>query len=295
MLDDLEDKGPPLVVYPRLVRIAGDLPTAVLLCYLAGEHGWVRLRSNELEMATGLSRRAQARARERLVALGLLDEKREGKPPIVAMRAKAAPLRRAWKRGRTIKGAIVAEDKIARHNETPEETARRAIAGEFDGLPQTAWTSPRMMRAALWLWAASWGKNQAAVVLTDGRKAAMRKAARAGLKPSLFFRSIIGMTHDDWLGRDDHCEWNAVVEYHDRWLLQYTRANGEPALRPAALGFAVKVVDGVTVPVGYRWDSADDYCRGKGERFDPRIGRWVNRSHPAYRELSVISPPRRKR
>jgi len=69
----------------EFIRLAGNVPTAVLLvhlldCSALSVDGWVILDSASIQRQTGLTRRAQTSARRSLRASGLLSEARRGNP-----------------------------------------------------------------------------------------------------------------------------------------------------------------------------------------------------------------------
>lgn len=87
----LKQLGRPVVYYPRIAEAFGkDIRCAAFLgnfTYWEGKQsdpdGWTYKSQAEIERETGLGRYAQEKAREKLRELGVLQERKDGKPPIL--------------------------------------------------------------------------------------------------------------------------------------------------------------------------------------------------------------------
>jgi hypothetical protein len=170
---------------------------------------------------------------------------------------------------------------------SPLEVAKGALDHES---PQGLATRWDLATLALGWWASVWGKRAGSVALTPPRRKVWTAAfAGEARKPSAFFAAIVGMTHDPWPERDGHNDWPLLLRHLEKWAEMGVRAGFVPALRPSALPFPTKDVGGVVVPENYDWQSGDDYCRAKGERFDPRTREWVRRDDPRWATLGVVS------
>ena len=171
----------------------------------------------------------------------------------------------------------------------PVEVARGALDSERPEGLALRW---ELASLALAWWATVWGKRTASVALTGPRRKAWT-AAFAGerRRPSAFFAAIVGMTHDPWPERDAHNDWPLLLRHLEKWADLGVRAGFVAALRPSALSFRTKDVAGVVVPESYDWQAGDEYCRAKGERFDPRTSEWVRRDDSRWAVLGVVSPP----
>lgn len=82
--DVLNDIGRPVAYYPRLAVAIGNVKATVLLCqffYWKGKEsladGWIYKTAEDITYETGLSYKEQIGAREKLVSLGLLEERND--------------------------------------------------------------------------------------------------------------------------------------------------------------------------------------------------------------------------
>jgi len=87
LTDFLEDIGRPVAYYPSLVKVAGSVGAAILLCQLiywrgreADPDGWIYKTQAEISEETGLTRFEQEGARKLLKEKGILREKFSGVP-----------------------------------------------------------------------------------------------------------------------------------------------------------------------------------------------------------------------
>lgn len=84
----LADIGQPIVYYPSLIRVTGDLDSNIFLSYIyfwqnhayEEAEGWIYKTAEAITKDTGLNKREQKLARQRLLYRGLMDEKRKGLP-----------------------------------------------------------------------------------------------------------------------------------------------------------------------------------------------------------------------
>ena len=87
----------PITFHPTYVEFTGSVTAALLLSYAChtsdrlndeypGFDGWFHKRQEDWTRETGLSRRELESSRQRLRALGLLEEKRAGAPPVLLCR-----------------------------------------------------------------------------------------------------------------------------------------------------------------------------------------------------------------
>jgi hypothetical protein len=99
----LDNIGHPIAYYPQLTKYTGSSTATLLLCqiiYWRGKErspeGWLYKTQQEIEAETGLTRYEQETARKKLIAIGLLEEKKCGLPRKLHYRANLERLEKIW-------------------------------------------------------------------------------------------------------------------------------------------------------------------------------------------------------
>lgn len=110
LTDFLEDIGRPVAYYPSLVKVAGSVGAAILLCQLiywrgreADPDGWIYKTQAEISEETGLTRFEQEGARKLLREKGILREKFSGVPRKLYFSISLERVNEEWLKVKTLK------------------------------------------------------------------------------------------------------------------------------------------------------------------------------------------------
>lgn len=179
---------------------------------------------------------------------------------------------------------------IRKYEERKGDTIDKLKRGEFDSEVKAVNSrNEKAAKSCFSLWVKAWNRNAGAVRFTGKREQTWRKAMGEGWKPSDFARGIVGMTFDPWSERDAHCDWHYVLRGMERWLELHSKHGDTPALRRASLDFPTKVIGGVVLPIDYRWEDGDTFCRNAGERFDPMSRKWHKPGSDIFSTLYAVN------
>ena len=170
-------------------------------------------------------------------------------------------------------------DDNARSRTVPTPTSREDCASIVEHLRRYSEqsgarpkTPPQEVVAPLLaLWALLWGKDPARTKWSAPRRKAWSAAMAEGWAPVDFARAIVGMTWDDWADRKKHCDWPLVVRQMDRWLELFDKHG--PSAAPLARKNS-KTINGVVVPLDYRWTTEDDHGLAAGMVFNFEKRTW---------------------